>query len=275
MTAGDVEVVRGSLNSRKAVALDGTDDYVLADAHAVARVAANDTVGTYSAWIFLDTNNSESITILSAGDNDNTNEYFLFGKFSTGKIQAKLVHGGATQFDVRATNEVLTAKKWYHVAVVQTGTRCNLYLDGKIIAMTDNVATDLTFWYDELTLTDKFAIGVTESNGTHTGDWSGMISDVKYWDLALTADQILTDYKNLTADPEVTAHLQFHIDFDEDATDAGLGADDGTPTGHAYLCGWGSEWSRQIELNALVADTFESLSYDSAGIMTTLIMKAA
>ena len=54
MTAGDIEVVRGSLNSRQAIALDGTDDYMLADAHAVARVVANDTVGTYSAWIYID-----------------------------------------------------------------------------------------------------------------------------------------------------------------------------------------------------------------------------
>ena len=274
MTAGDVEVVRGSLNSRKAVALDGTDDYVLADAHAVARVAAGDTVGTYSAWIYLDQIDEGIHTILSAGHNAGATELFKFYTVR-GILKAYLYHGGAAQFDVVETIGSLKAKTWTHIAIVQDGTQPTLYVNGVVVATVNNTATDLTMWYDELTQCDKFAIGVLESNNTHTNDFPGMISDVKYWNLALTADQILTDYNNDTADPEVTAHLQFHIDFDEDATDAGLGADDGTPTGHAYLCGWGSEWSRQIELNALVADHFENLGYDSAGNQTTLILKAA
>ena len=274
MTAGDVEVVRGSLNSRKAIALDGTDDYVLADAHAVARVAAGDTVGTYSAWIFLDNVNGDRV-IFSAGDNDNTNEYLKLLTTTNGVLQVTLRHAGATQFNIISAADTIPSKKWTHVAVVQNGTQPVLYVNGIAIDATNSTSTDLTMWYDELSLTDKFAIGVLETNNTHLNDFQGMISDVKYWNLALNAKQILDDYKGNTAEPAVTATLQFHIDFDEDATDAGLGADDGTPTGHAYLCGWGSEWSRQIELNALVADTFESLSYDSAGIMTTLIMKAA
>ena len=45
MTAGDVYVVKGSTHGRQCAAFDGTDDYVLADAHAVARQTAGDTVG--------------------------------------------------------------------------------------------------------------------------------------------------------------------------------------------------------------------------------------
>ena len=74
MTAGDVIVVDGAVGpARQAAAFDGTDDYILADAHAVARVAAKDTTGTYSVWIYPEKTYS---TILSAGDNDSANEYF-------------------------------------------------------------------------------------------------------------------------------------------------------------------------------------------------------
>ena len=274
MTAGDVEVVRGSLNSRKAMALDGTDDYMLADAHVVARVAAGDTVGTYSARIFVDAV-ATTQTFLSAGDNDNANEYFRFNITAGGILETTLRHGGATQFDIKTAAGVIKAKTWYHVAVVQDGVQPILYVNGIAVDATNATSTDLTAWYGVLTLCDKFALGVKESNGTHSEDFNGMISDTKYWSLNLNAKQVLDDYKGNTAEPAVTAVLQSHWDFDEDYADAGLGADTGTPTGHAYLCGWGSEWSRQIELNALVADHFENLGYDSAGNQTTLILKAA
>jgi len=273
MTAGDIEVVRGSLNSRQAIALDGTDDYMLADAHAVARVAAADTVGTYSAWVYLDSLTTH--TILSVGDNNSATEYLTFKIHSTGKLAIKLVHGGTTQFEVREHTASISAKKWYHVAVVQDGTQPKLYINGIAQTTVNATATDLTYWYDELTGCDKFAIGVLEINNTHLEDLAGMISDVKYWNLDLTAKQVLDDYKGNTADPAVTAKLQSHWDMNGNVTDAGLGADNGTLVGHAYNCGWGSEWARQIELNALVADHFENLGYDSAGNQTTLILKAA
>jgi hypothetical protein len=156
MTAGDIITVKGSTASRKAAAFDGTDDYILADAHAVARVAANDTVGTYSAWIYLDSLNAG--TILSAGDNDSATEYLNLRTTSTGALDVKLYHGGAIQFQVTQTTSTLTVKKWTHIAAVQDGTQPKIYINGELVAATNNTATDLSYWYDELTGCDKFAI---------------------------------------------------------------------------------------------------------------------
>ena len=114
MTAGDVEVVRGSLNTRKAVALDGTDDYVLADAHAVARVAAGDIVGTYSAWIYVDAIWAAG-DILSAGDNNSATEYLRLFVNCDGRLRAILYHGGAIQWDVYTTSNC-AAPPWYKYA---------------------------------------------------------------------------------------------------------------------------------------------------------------
>ena len=272
MTAGDIIVIRGSAAGRRGNYFDGTDDYVLHDAHAVARVAANDTVGTYSAWIFLDDISSQQKTILSAGDNDSATEYLQFYTLS-GKLFAKLYHGGAIQWRIDQTTTSMVANKWYHVAVVQNGTQPVLYIDGIAPAQTATTSTDLTMWYDELTGGDKFAIGILESNNTHTTDFFGMICQVRYWNKALTASQILTDSNGATADPAVTAALKLDLPLATDMLDDSGEGDTGSLTGQAYLCGWGSEWSRGIELHAVVADDLQTTEYPG-GSMTT-ILKAA
>jgi len=271
MTAGDIITIKGSTASRKAAAFDGTDDYILADAHAVARVAANDTVGTYSAWIYRDNDTGDN-TILSAGDNDSTNEFLKFF-VSVGKLIVRLDIGGAVQFQVVETTASMSLKKWYHVAVVQNGTQLVLYIDGLAVAATNSTATDLTMWYDELTACDKFAIGVKESNNTHTDDFSGMISDVKYWNIALNPAEVLQDKLGETTDKDAT-YLQLHLlKGDFGITDQGLGADNGSLTGDAYLCGEGSEHSRRLDGSAVVADDITTVTYPG-GAMSTIVKAA-
>lgn len=255
MTAGDIIVAHESGAGKKGNYYDGTDDYVLHDAHAVARVAAADTIGTYTAWIFLD-NIAGTYAILSAGDHDNTNEYLYF-RSAAGKLRVRINHAGATKFDVSETTGSLQARRWTHVAVVQNGTRPTLYVDGKAVAMTDTTSTDLTCWYGTLTLCDKFAIGVLESNNTHTVDFHGAIGQVKYWNLALTQDEIQRDIRGealISLDGPrqtlLTAGLYFNVTYDYDGTtDSGLGADNGTLTGGAIYGGEISPWSYKINEN--------------------------
>jgi hypothetical protein len=274
MTAGDVIVIDGDLKARQAAAFDGTDDYILADAHAVARVAANDTTGTYSAWIYFD-NLTANMIFISAGDNDSANEYLEFTKSTTGKLKIALKQGGVIQFSVIQTTASISAKTWTHVAFVQNGTQPAIYVNGVAQATTNTTATDLTVWYDELSACDKFAIGCLESNGTHTQDFGGMISDVKYWNKALTAAEVLKDYNGEALADDGT-YLQLHLlKGDNGITDQGLGADNGTLTGHAYLCGWGSEWSRRLETSgAVVADSIQTIPYER-GRARSVIVKAA
>lgn len=274
MTAGDTIVIRDSANSRQAVALDGTDDYVLADAHAVARESAADAVGAYAAWIYLD-NITGTKTILSAGDNNSVNEGIHFDVVGD-KLRIFLHNGAAaTQFDVIETTGSMTAKEWIHVAVVQNGTRPTLYVNGLAVAMTDTTSTSLSDWYADVGVggVDKFAIGVTETNATHLNDFAGLISDVKYWSVIMTADDILKDFRGETARATVTAALESHWDMDGDVTDAGLGADDGTLTGHAYNSGWSSAWSRGVELNSNGHAAERMNTVINGDIHTTVIVK--
>ena len=252
MTAGDIITINENSFGRKGNYYDGVDDYVLHDAHAVARVAAGDTLGTYSTWIYLN-DIAGTYTFISAGDNSSANEFLKFLS-DAGKLTVLLQHGGSTQFKVRSTAVVLEARKWTHVAVVMTGTRPDLYVNGKVVAMTDVTSTDLNAWYNILTLVDKFAIGVKESFNTHTEDFIGAIGQVKYFSMALTDDEIKADMQDTISSQkratELAAALQFNVTYENDGTtDSGLGADNGTLTGNAIYGGEISDWSYKINQN--------------------------
>ena len=251
MAAGDIITVRESAGGRRANLFDGTDDYVLHDAHAVARVAAGDTIGTYTAWVYFNDVGVSTDTILSAGDNNSATEYMEL-KLSAGTLTIKLYHGAALKFEVSQTTASIAARTWTHVAIVQNGTRPTLYVDGKAVAMTDDTSTDLTSWYGTLTACDKFAIGIKESNATHTNDFHGAIGQVKYWNSALDASQILAEY-NETSDGTGFGSYGtpvFNITMESDGTtDSGSGADNGTLTGHAHYGGEVSAHTRAVEAN--------------------------
>lgn len=257
MAAGDVITIIESPISKKGNYFDGTDDYVLHDAHGVARVAANDTVGTYTAWIYIDTFAANTQTILSAGDNSSTNEFLQFLIEATSdKLTVILNHGGAAQFKVREVTASINAREWTHVAIVQDGTQPALYVNGINVAVVNVTSTDLTFWYDELTLVDKFAIGVLETNNTHLEDFGGAIGQVKYWSTNLTAAEIKIEaQEHLSHTTERQAALdlllQFNVTMEDDGTtDAGLGLDNGTLTGDAHYGGEISTHSIKVEANS-------------------------
>jgi hypothetical protein len=246
MTAGDVITIVEDNVARKGNYFDGTDDYVLHDAHAIARVAANDTTGTYTAWIYANSS-LMSGTILSGGDL-NADEYLQF-LMDTGKLNIKVVVAGITRLNVSETTVSISPRTWTHVAVVQNGTRPILYVNGSAVAMTDTVATSLSEWYDETTGIDKFCIGVLGRNGTYVSDWNGAIGQVKYWSRALSAAEILQDYNGEALYDDAT-YLQFNVTMaDNGTTDSGLGADDGTLTGDAHYGGYISAHSIALERN--------------------------
>lgn len=258
MTAGDVITIVEDNVAKKGNYFDGDDDYVLHDAHAVARVAANDTVGTYSAWIYLDYYSAGNRTILSAGDNDSATEFLRFGvlcESNLNKLRIYLYHGDAIQCDLKqtATSETIPLRTWTHVAVVQNGTKPALYVNGSVVELTNTVTTDTTYWYDKLTGCDKFAIGVKESNNTHLDEWKGAIGQVKYWNRALSAAEILQDYNGedqTNGDYPDSTYLVFNITMENDGiTDSGTGADNGTLTGNAHYGGLISSHSIALERN--------------------------
>lgn len=275
MTAGDVIVVRESANSRQAVAFDGTDDYIQVNNAAIARVSANDTVGTFTSWVLINSLETGAQTIIGAGD-DSVVE-FLELNIEAGLITGRCTDGTVVQFVTQADAIEIKALTWHHISMVQSadGGGVKLYVDGLVIASTNDTSTDLDEWFNNLDGIDTMRIGAANKagNASITNDFNGMISDTKYFSVALTASDILKDYKGETARPEVTAALQNHWDFNKDLGDDGLGDDGGTAVNDAYNCGWGSAWSRQVETesNGHAAERMNTVI--NGDIHTTVIVK--
>lgn len=234
MATTDIYHVTGGLKGRHAVAFLSTDhnDYVQVNAHAVARTAADDTVGTYSAWVNI-ADITSTFCILCAGDNDAVE--FIELNIEAGLLTARCTDATVAQFVTQADAIGFKPHRWYHVAMVQRadGSGVHLYIDGSEIAVTHDTSTDLDEWYNNLDGLDTFRIGAANKAGdaSVTNDFNGGISDVKYWSTNLTDAQINNDFLGESN----TTNLQLHLDMVEDLIDAGSGADDGTMVGDALL----------------------------------------
>ena len=270
---GDITIERASIRC-----LGGdVDDYIQVDAHAVARVAANDTKGTYSAWIMVP-DITGTYTIVGAGDKNVVE--FLELNVEAGLITARCTDATVAQFVTQADAIAITPHKWHHIAVVQAadGHGVRLYVDGSEIAATNDTATDVDEWYNNLDGIDSFRIGAANKAGddTVTQEFKGYISDVKYWNRALTAAEVARDYGGTAIDDDST-YLQLHIDFKDDLIDSGLGADDGTNVGSGIkLCNAVSEFSSRLSFmtgTPVVADTIKITMNNTKGF--ALVIQAA
>ena len=268
MATTDIYHITGGLKGRHAVMfIDGdTDDYVQVDAHAVARVAANDTVGTYSAWVNI-INIADTFCVLCAGD-DNVVE-FLELNIEAGLLTARCTDGTTAQFVTQADAVSFKPHRWYHVAMVQNanGQGVHLYVDGEKIASTNDTTTDVDEWYNNLDGIDTFRIGAANKAGdaSVTNELTGGISDVKYWSTNLTADEVKNDFLNEAVQASA---LQLHLDFVEDLVDSGLGADDGTIVGAVLQSNNYCEFTSRLRNSTgapVVADTLQCFASGETG----------
>ena len=258
MAAGDILHIVGSLTpSRHAAKFISTaDEAVVIDAFAVARVAAGDTTGTFTAWV-----NIPDITgdygIISAGDTAAIE--FLTLRVTAGKLVVELNDATADKFEHTSTNVVIVPHQWHHVAVVQDARKPILYVDGLAVAMTQTLGTDNTLWFGALALTDDASIGAAEEAGAagQIRECKGGISDVKYWTAALTANQIHRDYKG-QAPATITgtvADLTDWWDMKDDYVNSVTAANNGSAGASIVLCSEYSEFtSRMSFLGQVVAD---------------------
>ena len=266
MAAGDILHVVGSLTpSRNAAKFIATaDQAILIDAFAVARVAAGDTTGTFSAWINVPDDTGD-YGIVSCGDTVAIE--FLTLRITAGKLVVELNDATADKFEHTSTDIVITPHRWYHVAVTQDGTvePLKLYVDGKRVVTTQTLGTDNSLWFGALTLTDDGSIGAAEEAGAaaQIREFKGAISDVKYWTVELTDQQVLDDYKG-KAPASITgtsADLTDWWDMQDDVKNSVTAANNGVKGASILLVSQYSEFvSRVAFLGQVVADVGTSLA---------------
>jgi len=278
MTAGDTYHVSGGLKGRFAFSWPAvvSDDYIQVDAAAVARVAANDTVGTWTAWINMP-NITGTFTVIGAGDKDVV-EFFELN-VEAGLLTGRCTDATVAQFVTQADAIHFEPHRWYHVAMVQAalGAGVKLYVDGIQIAATNDTATDVNEWFNNLDGIDSMRIGAANKVGDDsvTNDFIGAISDVKIFTDVLTDAEVKNDSKELVN----TNNLHNHWDMRDDLTDAGTGADDGTDTGaDGLLINNYSEFTSRFKHSAGVPVVADLITIDvdsSNNIGHAVVIKAA
>ena len=254
MTAGDVEVIRGNINSHLAVSYDGTDDELQANAHAVARNTANDTVGTYSFW-FLPDNITGTYGLIACGDAIGGAAETLLIQQAADDIRIYCRRQGGAGFDIITTNAALVANEWVHVAVVQNGTRPIIYINGLAVAMTDTVGTVLAEWFATCTGLDEARIGCRTLSGAEDQFLLGVLGPIKYWSVNLYGTEVYREFQAKATQSEesgrqtiIAAALEEDWAWDGLLTSSGGDATTAVIVAHAYLSGWSSQWSRAVEI---------------------------
>jgi len=276
MTAGDMWHITGALNpSRRAVWFKGgnTDNYIQINAAAAARVAGNDTVGSWTAWI-----NIPDITgtycIMCAGD-DNAVEFLEFN-VEAGLLTSRCTDAAVVQFVSQEDAVGLTPHKWHHVSMVQAagGQGIQFYIDGVRTASTNDTAADVNEWFVNLDGIDTMRIGAANKVGdaSVTNEFVGGISNVKIFIDVLTPTEVMEDYQGIVN----TNNLHNHWDFDNDFVDVGSGLDNGTLVGtSATLCPAYSEFTSRYNsiTTPVAADTILFSATESRGDL--IVIKAA
>lgn len=268
---GDNLLILAENNTRNATVCVGgaSDDAVQIDAFGVAREAAADTLGTFTAWV-----NMPDITgtyaIVSCADASAV-ETFTLG-IENGTLYAYMDIAANIAWDINSTAVAITAHKWHHVAFVQNGTRIIMYADGEAVAMTDTDITEATYWFAQLPNCDSGSIGATDSAGGAAGltnEFKGGISDVKYWNVALTASQVRQDYLGIPNTTDLISHWDMKDDWVDNTS-----AHSGTAVGDVFLSnGYGELASRIKKAGVVVADDV-TLSQQNMEIVGALIIKA-
>ncbi len=273
---GDAAIVQGGTSPTRAAAVftgGATDDAYAIDALAAARTAANDTAGTIMAWI-CPGDQTSTAAIVSFND-ANVVEYIDF-KLVAGKLNCTCVDATVAQFTSTTDAVVCPQHEWVHVAVVQSAGNGGpkFYVNGALVASTNSVTTDLNEWFNNLDGIDKGWIGASSIGGAGAvvEEFVGGISDVKYYNTALTAEQIYADAKDGIHTSTGCIAWYKMLDLTESAT--GGGTYDMVAVSDVYLTpSYNNFISKVRKFGAVAADTVGMSECN--GRMTVLFINAA
>ena len=279
MTAGDTYHIKGGMVGRPAAAFLGgaTDDGVEIDSFMAARVAADDTTGTFTAWVNV-ADNAGTYAILGGGDASAVQYFYIAVVAGEIQVKAALV-GPDVAWDLITIGAGLKPHRWYHIALVQDAVKPKVYVDGVEFSLTKGTLTETdvtepTFWFDAFALIDGGHIGAADSiagSAALTLELAGAVGEVKYWNVALTDAQVLADSLN-----EVnTTSLIAKWDMDDNVLDD-VGGEDGTIVGQVILqsnyCEFSSRFGHELT-PAVVGDDVTFSVENETGY--AIIVKAA
>ena len=182
--------------SNKALSFNGTSDYINIDG--VVADVANDTQGTWMAWVKPDDGHPTNTSYLISFGDTNINEELALRLQTSGYILALAKKNTVNQWVLTTDNMIFTdggSQPWTHIALVQNSTSPIIYINGIAVAQTESYGTDITAWNSDFSGIDNSLIGaLLTTNSVIAEYFDGSISNVKIYNRALSAAEILDIY---------------------------------------------------------------------------------
>lgn len=165
----------------QALSFDGINDYVEIENDS----SLNITQGTWEAWIKFDA--LPSVAGHPMNPLAKANQYWIHGSRNdpdsgtTDAIVVKVRVGG-TRYCAKTSSSFITAGVWYHVAGTYDGETLKLYVNGTLIDSNNAPSGNID------TGTQIMAVGTWS---TLIDYFQGTIDEVRIWNTALTAEQLI------------------------------------------------------------------------------------
>ena len=192
VAAGDTNgVAMPSGLGLKSMHFDGNDSISINDVKDFP--ASSGSVGTISLW-YYNTGDQESKQLLSFGD-ANANQYLSFQTRSSGddKIVMHNQDTSGNNWEIRNAGSLSTSA-WHHAVASQNGTAVVCYVDGVELTSWDSQG-DKSAWVESYL--DRVRIGCdNKNNAGDAGHITGNITEVAFWNVALTEAQVQSLYGN-------------------------------------------------------------------------------
>lgn len=158
-------------------------------------VGDNNQIRTITAWVKADTTTSR-VFPYTISSTSSAQYYFTFGVYNDNSKVYCSCRNGSSSNQWQDQFSITPDTAWHHIAVTFDGTTRRLYFDGDLQTTTeDNRGTATSSdWitYGNVGSSPKAYIG----RGRHVSPWysDGKVSDVKFFDRALTDDEIEADF---------------------------------------------------------------------------------
>jgi hypothetical protein len=171
-------------STKRAFTFDGADDTIIWNPNDAMGVSG-DWVHSFSGWFKFDTFTTNNYMYTIRGSN-NRNQNVTFGTDTTGKVTS-VWYGNDIVWGAVQTNT------WYHICLTYPGSASanqKLYINGELQEITD-LGSYSTEPLNITTITNMRIGSISGTNNTHL---DGNVSKIKFWNVALTAEEVAAEY---------------------------------------------------------------------------------
>ena len=180
---------------------------------------------TITGWAKVVATSTNKCFLFCQNSAGSTSAYKQFWVNTTGEVILQLSDNSTTYISATSTETTFSDSQWHHLVYVDANGTYIVYIDGRPCSISGN--------YTRFAMnTDKASIGASSASGAAANRLTvGSIDDVRFYDAALTADEVLSLYKSYAI--PIWQQPLYHWKLDGNALDS-AGTMNGTPVNMTY-----------------------------------------